>query len=168
MSKIYRTKTGIELRLIEGGGQGDGIPRGFLSEADSAPELDSYEQVLQAIFRDSRIYASKSYTYGGKQFVVKFEIKMETAAWPKTSKKRHSMLQGLTIDSANYLYRFLNIGACHPTVDYQQRASKGIKTITYSYRVDAEQLEAIGVDTSDFCFYAVLKESGQDLRKVAA
>lgn len=46
--KQYFTKTGIELRLIQGGSQGDGIPRANLRLVEQGDQASQFEKDLMS------------------------------------------------------------------------------------------------------------------------
>lgn len=170
-NKIYRTKTGIELRVINGDGQGDGKSRGFLTLVDGQPQLDGDDLRLIQFFDRSEVFVT-SQTYIGRDrgLILTFRVNLSVETWRQVSKSKKRLeayLGGVTIDVKNYLYRFFEIGAeaYRPSLDSKQRPSRGVKTLTYSFEIGEATASRLGVDVKAWQPFRRLKSQGETVFK---
>lgn len=139
--KRYFTKTGIELKVIQGEGLGDGIPRGQLTEVT---HRDEYDMTLIEKFKDAFIVIERN-SYDNSTFQLNVTFKIDAALYSVPS-KRHDLIGMLAIDVSNYLSRFHNFKEyVVPTVDLNIRASQGRKTLVFSYSIQAETARNMGL-----------------------
>lgn len=132
--KEYQTKTGVALTLIQGGGQGDGIPRGVLRLVGAGETSDDVQ------FHAASVVIERGDYIGTQpiELVVKLDV---DAAWSK----RVGNIDGLVIDLGNWLYRRFNIGAHCPTVGgLKDRAKNSTKTLVFHYEIHPSVAAAHG------------------------
>jgi hypothetical protein len=140
MRQYSRTNTGHYLTLIQGGGQGDGVPRGRLTlvtdqnvshfetmQNDNIKEESQFETATVTVLRPSYIGAD----------LIELRLRMPLDA---KHLKKHG-LGGHVVDVSNYIYRRFGVGVSNPSVSgLKDRASRGLKMVTFCYEIS--QIEA--------------------------
>lgn len=137
MRQFY-TRTGIALSLVNGLGQGDGVPRGVLRLTEPNETAPIYT-ALENHFRDATV-SIRVIGYGDDTVLC---VKMRIDA---KSLKRQNYIGGLVCDVSNWVYRRFGVGASNPSIsglNKQNRAKMGQKELVFHYeisRVDASKL----------------------------
>jgi hypothetical protein len=139
--KVFKTKTGIQLRVLDGG---------LNSDVETlVPEFDSYTQKLMSQFGTARISLRQVDYIGLSAFELTVNLNIDADQWTK-SKDRHSILGDLTLDLSNYLSRFCGLNEYSvPTVESDRRAKNGVKTLTFVYQVSEAAAYSMGLNSRD-------------------
>ena len=152
MKNQYFTKTGIELKVING-------LKGL--------EVDDYTLHLDFLFQRTDIWVNtQSYLGGSDQLQLILNIVIDAEQWPKTRQKRHKALSQLTLDCGNYLSRFFGLKSYTvPTVESEKRISKGCKTLRYTYNISKEYAASLGIDVTQWRPCGMVKIRGESVLK---
>lgn len=138
MSKVYKTKTGIELRVIQGG----------QSELETmTPVFDEFNQKLLNQFGKCRIDLRSVSYIGLSVFELQVEVKIDAQAFDLT-KDKSKLLGLITLDLGNYLSRFHGLNEfVRPEVD-AKRAKNGVKVLNFIYRISESTALSMGLDVN--------------------
>lgn len=129
--KTYQTKTGVPLTVIQGGGQGDGIPCGSLRV------VQPHERRVVSIYDEASISISRPVSYAKPHVTITLKV-------PSDNYKRNRV-GGFVVDASNYLYRQYNIKSHNPTVSgLNTRSKKGFKTLEFEYEITEIEAKSLG------------------------
>lgn len=146
IKKTYQTKTGVELRVIDGGQCEVSDSSDFES---MLPQFDAYTQKLMAQFDTARISLSHVDYIGLSAFELTVNVKIDASQWTK-AKNRHALLGDLTLDLSNYLSRMHGLNEyVVPNIDSSVNAKNGLKTLVFRYQVSESTAYAMGASQND-------------------
>jgi hypothetical protein len=143
--RVFKTKTGVELRVLDGG----------LSEVESIdsefdiPEIDQESLRLEAAFGRSNIVLKQVDYIGLSAFELTVKFSVDALEYSQ-SKNRQAYIGGLTVDLSNYLSRSHGFREYSvPTVDLNIRAKNNIKTFVFKYIVSDKTAYSMGLSENE-------------------
>lgn len=142
---MYKTKTGTELRVIQGGGLGDGIPQGKLRVATEADIMD------KGIFAGASIVVGRE-VYGDQRPYIKVTLQVDAKQYRKAG------AGGTVLDVSNWLYQRFGLSVHYPTVGVSKRAKGGKLEMDLSYQIGADVARDLGL-SNDWAARLILKRA---------
>lgn len=133
MRQFY-TRTGVELRVIDGGGQGDGVPRGVLTLVGP----DFVAPILENQFSNATVSIRAIGYSDTPTLCIRMRIDAKSA-------KRQGYVGGLVVDVSNWVYRTFKLGVHNPSIaGLKDRAKMGQKEIVFHYELSQHEAARLG------------------------
>ena len=133
MRQFY-TRTGVSLTLLDGGGQGDGVPRGVLRVARDGETVP----ILENQFSNATVSIRAIGYSDTPTLCIRMRIDAKSA-------KRPNYVGGLVTDVSNWVYRTFNLGVHCPSIaGLKDRAKMGQKEIVFHYELSQHEAARLG------------------------
>lgn len=125
-------------------------------------ELNKKFAGLDAYVKRTTEYSDDSYHYE-----LTITVPVCSKKWNKHKRKKRDPIDAmhLVVDLSNFLYRSASIQARCPSIGgIKKRASKGIKTLTFTYILSRLQLGSIATNDNHFYFCKTIKLKPIDVK----